>query len=102
MTAAELERLKAKCEAATPGPWEYWAEMCGWRIKTADRELTGIQINPHFAHNMQFVTAARTAVPALIAEVERLQERVEGLESEVGALEDQRYDEMMEAKEEWS
>lgn len=101
MTPERLAELKALCEAATPGPWE-WTDtygcdsdddeldnlFCGqvivklpdtddqgWRSASTrhlwfgDMEnCTGCDIA-----NAQLIAAARTAVPELIAEVERLQ-----------------------------
>ncbi len=80
----DLKKLKELCEKATPGPWEIryrdiddnheqakvWAENFGWLITRGDL--------PRSYHDpsMEFIAAARTALPQLI-------ERVEELEAEV-------------------
>lgn len=33
MTKEELQAIKARCEAATPGPWEEVAEWLGMRVE---------------------------------------------------------------------
>lgn len=63
MTPDRLAELKRLCEAATPGPWEanmdqVWCD--GWLADV------------HRDENAAFIAAARTALPGLIAEVERL------------------------------
>ena len=60
----DLEAIKARCELATPGPWEA-RDGYVWR---GDTSLAGT-LRPADA---SFAAAARTDVPALVAEVERL------------------------------
>ena len=75
MTNEELDRLQAISEAATPGPWEtdgdYIEPSIGeaWRLHGAANPANG-----------KFVVEARSAVPALIAEVRRLRTNVPELE----------------------
>ncbi len=83
MTSEELTRLKALCEAASPAPWVT-------RSTTVDIGFTQVIYNklmsvdgPHGVINFrgvkeaeadaEFIAAARTAMPLLIAEVERLE-----------------------------
>lgn len=75
MDAKYLQEIKEREQAATPGTWEY-ADVAG-EIWSADgntviggTEGEGISVSKPDA---AFITAARTDIPALIAEVERLQ-----------------------------
>lgn len=71
MTPAELEAIKARCNAATEGPWKsaYSVSEGSWiESKRGD----GIA-NVVFWRDEEFLRNARTDVPALVAEVERLQ-----------------------------
>lgn len=68
MTEQELADLDALAAAATPGPWEQIDSR-------AYSSGTGLQVclcNETDA-DAAFIAAARTAVPALVAEVRRLQ-----------------------------
>lgn len=72
MTGANVEHTKALEEAATPGPWE---------IIGGNEYLTGVDIGVGSPEGIgdadaEFIAHARTAVPALVAEVETLRERV--------------------------
>ena len=77
MTQQELDALKALADAATPGPWEEVAESGEWWITSASDETASLYVIPDTGLTNQadvdFIAASRTAVPALIAEVERLQ-----------------------------
>ena len=75
MTSEELAAIKALADAATPGPW-VWEEgeepdsmsgAVGGRIIRTDMGYYGPE-----AADRAFIAAGRTAVPALLAEVERL------------------------------
>lgn len=66
MTNEELDRLEALANAATPGPWvadERWVE-------DADEYDIG---EAQETSDAEFIAAARTAIPQLIAEIRRLQ-----------------------------
>lgn len=85
-----LDKLKALCEAATPGPWatDVAPRLAGAINATLDglqRQVAhadgqaamfdqrrGMETHEVMAANAAFIAAARTAVPELIAEVERL------------------------------
>ncbi len=80
MTPDELARLRALCEAATPGPWEVAGNL---QTKVFDEVVAPHRTgNPEWCEGVadcdtgeedaEFIATARTAVPALIAEVERL------------------------------
>ncbi len=76
MTPAQLEELKKLCAAATPGPWRsesYGGETgCVSEIYTIATGDDGDRENAMTKETASFIAAARTAVPELIAEVERL------------------------------
>jgi hypothetical protein len=90
--AEEMETIKARAEAATPGPW--WLQMttaccfvvqCGGRTSDAkylaqmdgEPPATGDYMDcgePYYdgaKDDGEFIAHARTDVPALVAEVER-------------------------------
>ena len=75
MTQAELDALKALADAATPGPWltNGWYDGIRYSILFSANE----RFTETLAYNLNredaaFIAATRAAVPALIAEVERL------------------------------
>ncbi len=86
MTTQELEAIKARCEAATPGPWEFYeggtyvmrlVEETNHLVTCVcdvllDPEVRGKRPRGTSSANGAFIAHARTDVPALVAEVERL------------------------------
>lgn len=95
MTDAELAELERLCEVATPGPWEWEAGMFtgaagrpyNLQVRVASPWGEG-ELHPHVLlktvngwepkdSDAAFIAAARTAVPALIAEVRRLRDALE-------------------------
>jgi hypothetical protein len=88
MTGRELQEIKARCEAASPGPWvvgditeaTYYSGKNGV-VSVGNRLVAykgGVDVNDlsegdlqTFA-DMEFIAAARSDIPALLAEVERL------------------------------
>lgn len=81
MTNEELQAIKARAEAATPGPWSK-AWMWDYRV-TGDGVFalgegpttygaTLAHAAPQAERDAAFIAAARADVPALVAEVERL------------------------------
>lgn len=96
MTREQLEEIRKRAEAATPGPWEAsfpTGADCQWIDVTtaygAEDELIGTVLprehmcNPEGVEALQkltrqrmddveFIAHARTDVPALLAEIERL------------------------------
>ena len=80
LTAEQLEEIKARCEAATPGPWLRHPEEFGQNIFCATSEtridwlfsIQGSAIVADIRRDIDFMAAARTDVPALVAEVEWL------------------------------
>ncbi len=74
LTEADLERILARCEAATPGPWRAHLEGRDHEagsdfIMTAaeDLELIGATVADY-----DFIAHARQDIPRLIAEIRRL------------------------------
>lgn len=91
LTDAELREMRARCEAATPGPWKMHHRFVS--AKDTDDECAGLgwdfdpdcPTNPPepmlrgvFARaaDAHFLMSARTDMPRLIDEVERLREQV--------------------------
>ncbi len=89
MTALDLDAIKARAEKATEGPWENISidSRPNWILGRArtpdggwygtedvlciqDENLDGSYMGED---DLNFIAAARTDVPALVAEVERLQ-----------------------------
>ena len=77
----EVAAARAVCEAATPGPWiavQLPARGVGpWRVDAPDidciiGDVGEVGTDPCDAGNAQFIAAARSLLPAAIAEVERL------------------------------
>lgn len=88
----DLEAIKARCEAATPGPWSL-------RTRNAEPAIvsdsTGLEVarqprgNAPLLDDAAFISAARADVPALVAEVERLRdEALAALRDVVDVLEE--------------
>lgn len=72
----DIEALEALSDAATRGPWI----ADGWEIYTENRdwvaESCDIDNESQAIANGSFIAAARSAIPALIAEVRRLESAV--------------------------
>ena len=91
----DLAALKELCEKASPAPWTIEMEFdedgdwpCGLRlpVKSVGYRNSVDEREWHYAHDeigdfdtptVQFIAASRAAVPALIAEVERLRETLD-------------------------
>ena len=73
MTPERLAEIRARAEAATEGPWR----IDGRRV-VYERDGWAEMVTPilHVSADATFIAAARTDVPELVAEVERLQARV--------------------------
>lgn len=76
MTPEELQAIRERCEAATPGEWKgtnvALFHQVGW-VAHGPVALSREAAEADAA----FIASARTDVPALIAEVERLREELE-------------------------
>jgi hypothetical protein len=101
VTKQELDAIRERCAKATPGPWELrpyyignreaWTDIVG-NIKPLKGTFTPIcKVINEFARdneNKQFITNARTDIPILLAEIDRLnsylgQVEIDHLEQEV-------------------
>ena len=82
MTREELAAIKALADAATPGPWSY-TTVKPYATAPASESVAYVSPEMMFGDSVgggyvdrvadaAFIAAARTAVPALLAEVERL------------------------------
>jgi hypothetical protein len=81
MTAEALAQIKARCEAATPGPWTWGAKHVCQRFSAPDGmvDYLPLFLNPDYPkglpqwdRNADFAQNARTDIPALLLEIERL------------------------------
>src|SRR5262249_30843555 len=79
MTDDELKAIRARCDAATPGPWKSYIEGRDHEsgsdfIMTGEGAARGTDIELFRAtHAAQdFIPPARQDIPALLAEIERL------------------------------
>lgn len=98
MTPDELGAIKARADAATPGPWETLVAGTGIRggvpyawlgpVK-GDRVMPVLERqNAGTVADAEFAAHARTDVPALVAEVERLWEALGQTEHVISFTED--------------
>lgn len=94
-TELDLQAIRERCEAATLGPWRagrpdmatYVDGSPSKWVYAGDKYIaisSGYQIEPweQVIDNAEFIAQARTDIPALLAEVERLQARIAQLEQE--------------------
>lgn len=89
----DLGAIKARAEAATKGPWEDFtphsdAERFSASVGMASL-MDDIALNVLSNRDAEFIAAARTDIPALIAEVERLRgivDRVREVHAPIDAL----------------
>lgn len=79
LTPLDIGAIKARADAATPGPWiRFYEGSHDWVIgRVEDPQTSAVaQVYEYAANNYEadtaFIAAARTDVPALVAEVERL------------------------------
>jgi hypothetical protein len=78
VTDEKTKRLRALCEAATPGPWthDYDGEQ-GYAVRGPS---DGQTVCIGYEEDAAFIAAARTALPEVIDELERLRARILELE----------------------
>src|SRR5437764_1063361 len=70
----EIEDVKKRCTAATPGPWRSYVEGRE-QMSGSDFIMTGgedIYLTGATAADQDFIAHARQDIPMLVAEVERL------------------------------
>jgi len=80
-----LDPIRRRTEAATEGPW-----IAGWRSLPSDQIMLSPKLPPvelscdvQGRKNAKFIAAARTDVPALLAEVDRLRFQVADLKAKL-------------------
>lgn len=93
LTDEEIEEIKARAEAATPGPWKWWTSNSWNRLKRDDCGVTqnvaepfvsrsdnhpGLSINEE---DMAFIAHARTDIPALLSALEAEKKRADEAEA---------------------
>ena len=72
MTGVDVEHTKALEQAATPGPWEVYPHRQD--VKGIAHIRIPLAMHPTaWTADAEFIAHARTAVPALVAAVERVQ-----------------------------
>ena len=99
MTREQLNAIRARVEAATPGPWEAGTAFCcpdmGW-IDGPKRMVCPVYEGAKRTHTLdandaEFVASAREDVPVLLAEVEGMRESCTGLVKQ----NERQYDEVL-------
>ena len=84
MTPERLAEIEARAEAATEGPWEAWDRGIGFEVHV-NAECLNSEFRETFRQaDAEFIAAARTDVPDLLAEVRRLQAAVERVRERQG------------------
>lgn len=85
MTNEELEQIRQRCEAATPGPWTCdprEGSRCVAILEDEDPECnTYINAREHTGRSSteedgEFIARVREDVPVLLAEIERLRDEI--------------------------
>lgn len=102
----DIEQIKARAEAATPGPWSYYKTISGdYLIELpADDGAPLAHIHLHQGkdeqgRNAAFIAHARTDIPLLIQEIDRLQAELLSLRVMVDRLAESRA--ILLARSEW-
>ena len=96
VTSVDVAAIRARCEAATPGPWRACLGSGTYLMRgiSAEREMGAVAIadcrpdweprdTPRTDHrpDMEFIAAARTDVPALLDALAATEARVAALEA---------------------
>lgn len=72
MTTEQLEAIRERAEKAAEGPWEFdGVGYCGEYPYIIDLTVGEVGVRYH-AEDAEFISKARTDIPALLAEVESL------------------------------
>ena len=78
MTRPDMDAIRARCDAATPGPWTY--DEIGYVDVGLPRSRSiavGIEIDATAKSDGDFIAHARTDIPALLTYIEELERAVE-------------------------
>jgi len=90
----DIKKLRELCEKATPGPWE-WQYSEKWGTSVFNDTLgvitayTNERGNPDITiaeEDLEFIAAARTALPEILDEVERLRKEVRLLNERINVI----------------
>ena len=69
----DLEAIRARCEAATKGPWGVYHDRdSGWVVNEARYEVCTVGHHKEAEADAQFITSSRSDVPALLGLVDQL------------------------------
>lgn len=77
MTKQELDAIRERCEKAPAGPW---SNIGDWAIIQGKDPNHGNLIGSVNKEAAEFIAHAREDIPALLAEIVRLQDEWKGLE----------------------
>jgi hypothetical protein len=80
----DLDAIRARAEAATVGPWEFFVDQhrdCGTVLRFGSQHIDICHFSPNMEDDAEFIAHARADVPALIAEVEGLRAEVTALQA---------------------
>lgn len=93
-TTDELAAMRARCEAATEGPWEV---LSGYEVRSPHGHICEVRDLPRrgtWMTNAAFVAAARTDLPAALDEIDalRAERDTERAAAEVYSMRARRYD----------
>jgi len=73
-TRVNLDEIKARCEAATPGPWKKnQATIHGCDLQAGTHCISFLGFANGADADAEFVAHSRTDIPALLAYIERLE-----------------------------
>lgn len=78
LTEEQLAAIKARAEAATPGPWQRFTPY-GIGVESGNGPVPLKVAWAAQENDAAFISAAREDVPALLEEVERLRKQLDGL-----------------------
>jgi len=89
-----VERAKAALEGVTEEGWLCGEDPCGCYSVAAKPDLTVQVVAEHIANkaDAEFIAAARSLVPELVAEVESMLRTVDGLRSTLFLIREARID----------
>lgn len=88
----QIEAIKTRAEAATPGPWKWWTSNSWNRLKRDDGDVTQNVAEPFVSRSdshpdisiseedMAFISHARTDIPALLSALEAEKKRADEAE----------------------
>lgn len=83
MTPEQKAEIRARADASTPGPW-HWnlpGQCCSGGYCCDDAGLH--EVDYFYRVEMAFIAAARTDIPDLLDDIERLEAEVERLRAKV-------------------